>query len=140
MIRDEAYQLHDFIQKRIFGWTIVLGMNPETGRTDGRRKEAKLADRLLRESFMTGCKFPEAIEAIQRGEDPVLCWPERFQEFIRFCLWHRVPREMNEPLREKDFDEYPNQSRDWPESFKQYDKPATLADMPPLPELSGRPS
>ncbi|MFN7090700.1 MAG: hypothetical protein ACK4P4_09150 [Allorhizobium sp.] len=138
MTREDAYELLDFIQKRIFGWTIVIGCNNPSGRMDSRYKSVKQADRLFRDAFMPQTEFPECIAAFERDEDPVLQWPVEFQEFVRFCLWHRVPREINEPLSEEKFDHRPNPPRVWPEFLHQYGKTATLDEMPALPGPSER--
>ncbi|WP_421413185.1 hypothetical protein [Agrobacterium tumefaciens] len=93
----EAHRLLDFTQQRVFGWTIVMGMNNARGRTDGRTKEAKLSHRLMRECFLLGPRPGAALDHLTAGKEPELLWPE----FIH-----------------------------------QYDKPATLADMPELPPVS----
>lgn len=129
----EAHRLLDFTQQRVFGWTIVIGMN-NSDRTDGRTKAAKLSDRLMRELFLLGPRPDAALDHLMAGKEPELLWPESHREFIRFCLWHRVPRDLNEPLNEPPEDSGPR--REWPDFIHQYDKPATLADMPELPPVS----
>ncbi|NSL21754.1 hypothetical protein [Agrobacterium tumefaciens] len=130
----DAHRLLDFTQKRVFGWTIVIGMN-NSDRTDGRTKAAKLSDRLMRECFLLGPRPGAALDHLMAGQEPELLWPESHREFIRFCLWHRVPRDLNEPLNE-DLPEDCDPRREWPEFIHQYDKPATLADMPAPPPVS----
>ncbi len=130
----EAYRLLDFTQQRVFGWTIVIGMN-NSDRTDGRTKAAKLSDRLMRELFLLGPRPGAAPGHLMAGKEPELLWPESHREFIRFCLWHRVPRDLNEPLNEE-LPEDCGPRREWPEFIHQYDKLATLADMPEPPPVS----
>lgn len=131
----EAHRLLDFTQQRFFGWTIVIGMNNARGRTDGRTKEAKLSHRLMRECFLLGPRPGAALDHLMAGKEPELLWPESHREFIRFCLWHRVPRDLNEPLND-DMPEDCGPRPEWPAFIHQYDKPATLADMPELPPES----
>jgi hypothetical protein len=126
----KAYDLYEFIQKRIFGWTVVLGMNG-ADKTDGRTKQRKVADRLFREAYLN-CPHPdECVQRLLSGEDPETLWPEEQQDFVRFCLWHRVPREMNEPLSEVTFEHRPSDVRVWPDFLLQYNKSARVEDMPP---------
>ena len=130
----DAHHLLDFTQQRVFGWTIVIGMN-NSDRTDGRTKAAKLSDRLMRKLFLLGPRPGAALDHLMAGKEPELLWPESHREFIRFCLWHRVPRNLNEPLNEE-LPEDCGPRREWPDFIYQYDKPATLADMPELPPVS----
>ncbi len=132
MTRDDAYALLDFIQARVFGWTVAIGCNNPSGRMDGRFKSVKLADRVLRDAYLTRTDLDECIAAFERGEDPALQWPEPYQDFIRFVLWHRCPRSVNEPLGKTKRHErhFP---REWPEFLHKYNKPATVNDLPPLP-------
>lgn len=103
---------------------------------DGRYKSAKLSDRMLLDSFLSMSNPNACIEALQRDEDPALQWPGDFRPFVTYCLWHRVSREINEPLVEAKYAENGNPSRIWPEFLHQYNKTATLEDMPPLPSPS----
>lgn len=125
-----AYDLYDFIQRRIFGWTIVLGMNG-ADKTHGRTKQRKLADRILRDAYLSCPKHRECVQRFLSGEDPETLWPEEQRDFIRFCLWHRVPREISEPLSEQKFEHRPDDGRVWPDFLRQYNKSADVEDMPP---------
>lgn len=136
MKREDAYQLLDFIQGRVFAWTLAIGCDNPRGRMDSRYASVKRADRLLRDAFLSKSSLDDCINAFERDEDPALQWPEPFQEFIYFCLHHRCPREINEPLNGEPRGEMP--AREWPEFLHEYNKPATLADLPPLPEPSER--
>lgn len=131
MTEEDAHDLLDFIQRRLFGWTIAIGWNNPLGKMDGRYTSVKIADRLLRETFLSKSPLNECLKAFERDEDPVLQWPEEYRDFVRFCLLHRCPIQQHEPLLDRE-DEWPR-PRKWPEFLKQYDKPATLDDMPPLP-------
>lgn len=134
MTEQDAYDLLDFIQQRIFGWTIVMGCDNPSGRMDGRYAKVKAANRLFRDTFLFRSSFKDCAQALQNDEDPALQWPEQYRDFVRFCLWHRCPRTENEPLDDRE-GKWP-QPRGLPDFLRQYDKPATLADMPPMPEAS----
>lgn len=134
LTQQQAYDIYDFLHQRVFGWTIVIGTR-NLGRIDGRTKEAKLADRLLRESIILAPRPDECLKRLQSGEAPEDLWPETHRAFIRFCLWHRCPREVNEPLHDEPI-EGNGPRRVWPDFLRQYDKPATLADMPEPPPPS----
>ncbi len=135
MIEEDAFHLYDFIQQRVFGWTVVLGSNNPHQRIDSRTNQGKLSDRLLREFFVLAPPADECLDRLASGETPENLWPESHREFIRFCLWHRVPRDINEPLIETT-PEGCGPARLWPDFLRQYDKVATLSDMPEPPPPS----
>lgn len=138
LTQEEAFDLHDFVDERIFGWNVAMYSCTKRGFRDGRTKETKNADRLLQDVIFNRPDFDDYVAALMRGEDPADQWPEAFREFIRFCIHHRCPREINEP-----FSEYGIEKRTemqgmpmWPDFLRKYDNTATLSEMPEPPPPS----
>jgi hypothetical protein len=77
----------------------------------------------------------EFISTVMADQDPILLWPERLRDSVRFRLYHTVPRAINEPLSpeccedRRDYQGMPP----WPEFLKQFANPATWRDHPPFP-------
>ncbi|CDN91782.1 hypothetical protein [Agrobacterium tumefaciens] len=138
MTEEEAMAFHDFIHARLFGWNVAISSNNPRGMCDGRFASTKIGDRLLREVFLNETHWRESVAALMAGTEPACLWPEPMREFIRFCIEHRCPREINEPLSEEGCAKRTEMQGmpPWPEFLRKYDKPATLADMPALPPPS----
>ncbi|AVH40631.1 hypothetical protein At1D1609_05790 [Agrobacterium tumefaciens] len=138
MTEEEAMAFHDFIHARLFGWNVAISSNNPRGMCDGRFTSTKIGDRLLREVFLNETHWRDSVAALMAGTDPACLWPEPMRDFIRFCVEHRCPREINEPLSEEGQEKRTRMQGmpPWPEFIHQYDKPATLADMPELPPES----
>lgn len=139
MTEADALILMHFQDARIFGWDIVLAINPRTGRYDGRTRRSKEASELMRDLVFNRPSFDVLLQALKDEEDVVELWPEAMRETVRFRIEHKVPRDHNEPTSDvfrasmRD-----HQGEDWPEWLHDHGKGAAVEDHPPFPPRSER--
>lgn len=128
LTQEEAMAFHDFIHARLFGWNVAISSNNPRGMCDGRFTSTKIGDRLLREVFLNETDWRDSVTALMAGTEPARLWPEPLREFIRFCIEHRCPREINEPLSEEGHKRRTEMQGmpPWPDFLRKYDKPGDL--------------
>lgn len=137
MTDDDALVWIEFLDARMFGWDVVMGIDPETGRTDFRTRRAKSATELQRDLWFNRPSLELLLQSVMAERDAADLWPETMRETVRFRMEHKVPRAPNEPTS----DHYREMKReaggeDWPDFVLSHGKPATVDDHPPFPPRS----
>lgn len=127
----------DFYDTRLFGWDIVMAMDPKTGRTDGRTRRCKEAGELMRDLIFNRPDFDTLLAAVREEQDIALLWPTAMQEVVRFRLAHKVPRDINEPTSNETVAKRLGIGhRDWPKWLLHHCAIASVDDHPPFPPRS----
>ena len=137
MTEDDALIWIDFMTNRIFGWDIVMAIDPKTGKCDGRTRRCRAAGELMRDIQFNMPRFPDLLAAVMADRDVVAMWPEHMRAVVRFRIEHKVPRDWNEPTS----DVYragrkETHGEDWPDWLIEHGKPAAIEDHPEFPARS----
>lgn len=137
MTEDDAMIWIDFMKNRIFGWDIVMAIDPKTGKSDGRTRRCREAGKLMRDIQLNMPRFPDLLAAVMASRDVAAMWPEDMQATIRFRIEHKVPRDWNEPSSDLyRAERMETHGEDWPGWLVGHGKPATIEDHPEFPARS----
>lgn len=137
MTEDDALLFYEMLDQRLSGWSIPLSMNPRTGATDHRTRQAKAEHVFMLDVSLNRGSLDETVAALMVGRCMSTVWPEPMREVIAFRLNHKVPRPINEPTSSISVAlraEIGNPR--FPDWMLAHGIPAAAGDHPPYPEPS----